>query len=476
MRAFRWNVTVTFLANALPAIAGLICVRPLYKGLGAESFGLLSIALVVVGYAGLLDLGLGRAIAREIARTKEDDYAERRALWAAASVIACAIGLIAAIVLLAVAMPLVAAFDVAPHGVREAVLAVRLLALAVPATLLSSAARGFLEGAGQFSRSAVIRALSGTVLYVAPALAAISGLGIIGAIAMVVLARWSGFVALAIGLPVPLLSDRTRVAASAKRLLRFGSAVSLSGVASPFLAYLDRLVVGGGAGASAVAMYSIPYDAVTRLWMVSSSYCSVIFPSLSAREPKSESVDAYLAKSVSDLGALLCLPTVIVLLVGEDLLRVWVGPDVASSGGLIARIIAIGVLANSFEYVFSTALVALGRPGLLSTIKVSQAVLYVPTLWFAVRVYGVVGVAVTWLARILLELVLVAVVARITVLSSARAIILGFAATAGYCAAALIAYAAADVVGIPLAFTLAAVLCGGLVLGTHEVAKHLGDA
>jgi len=58
-----WNI----LGVGLPILAGLLAVPLLLHGLGQARFGVFSLALGLFGFAGIFDLGLGRALTQTVA-------------------------------------------------------------------------------------------------------------------------------------------------------------------------------------------------------------------------------------------------------------------------------------------------------------------------------------------------------------------------------------------------------------------------
>src|SRR5215470_14965347 len=58
-----WNL----LGQTLPMAVGLVTIPLLVRGMGAERFGVLSLAWIVVGYFSLFDLGIGRALTKLVA-------------------------------------------------------------------------------------------------------------------------------------------------------------------------------------------------------------------------------------------------------------------------------------------------------------------------------------------------------------------------------------------------------------------------
>ena len=64
LRNAAWNVVGT----VLPMMAGLFSVPILLNGLGDARLGIFSLALGLVGFAGIFDFGLGRALTQTVAR------------------------------------------------------------------------------------------------------------------------------------------------------------------------------------------------------------------------------------------------------------------------------------------------------------------------------------------------------------------------------------------------------------------------
>ena len=61
------NTTWSCIGSAAPMLVAVIAVPRLIQGLGADRFGILTLAWMAIGYLSFLDLGLGRAITRLIA-------------------------------------------------------------------------------------------------------------------------------------------------------------------------------------------------------------------------------------------------------------------------------------------------------------------------------------------------------------------------------------------------------------------------
>ena len=58
--------------------------------------------------------------------------------------------------------------------------------------------------------------------------------------------------------------------------------MTVSNVLGPLMVTFDRFLIGSIISIAAVAYYSIPYEVVTKLWLISSALIGVLFPAFSA--------------------------------------------------------------------------------------------------------------------------------------------------------------------------------------------------
>lgn len=76
-----WNLV----GYVIPSLVAIPALGYMAHKLGPELFGIYTIAIAVVGYAGIFDMGLTRAITREIAIYRNNS-AERKKIIASATV------------------------------------------------------------------------------------------------------------------------------------------------------------------------------------------------------------------------------------------------------------------------------------------------------------------------------------------------------------------------------------------------------
>jgi O-antigen/teichoic acid export membrane protein len=164
---------------------------------------------------------------------------------------------------------------------------------------------------------------------------------------------------------------------------------------------------------SAVAYYATPYDLVTKLGIIAPGVMGVLFPvlitSITLRQGDFWALHDRATKFI-----LLALAPVVVcaLMFAQLFLGVWLGAEFALNSRRVFQILSVGVLFNSLAVVPFTAIHAAGRADLSAKAHLIELPLYLFTLWFLVRNFGIEGVAFAWLLRVVLDYVLMFSIAR----------------------------------------------------------------
>ena len=401
-----------------PLLAAVFAIPVLVERLAAERFGFLSLAWVLVGYVGLLDLGLGRALTRVVAeRTGTDREAALPGLARAVYALLTALGFVMGAVLFLLAPWLCSGVLNVPAAMQaEAVLALRILAACLPFVTLGSALRGLLEARQQFGWVNAIRLPLGVLSFVAPMLVALRTDDLAMVCLSLAVLRVLGMLAhlYACRRTAPhLVSAGTLDLEGVREMFGYGAWLTVSNLVGPLLVYLDRFVIGALATLAAVAFYTAPYEVVTRLWLLPAALSGVLFPAFAA----SHATDPARARRLYGMGLLAILATVLPFaLVGalyaELWLKAWLGAEYAAQGVRVAQILCAGIVVNSLAYVPFTLLQASGRADLAAKAHLFELPLYVVVLALLVQSNGIEGAAWAWTLRCVLDAVILAVLAQ----------------------------------------------------------------
>jgi O-antigen/teichoic acid export membrane protein len=192
------------------------------------------------------------------------------------------------------------------------------------------------------------------------------------------------------------------------RLFAYGGWVTLTSIVSPILAYLDRFLIGSLLTIAAVTYYTAPYEAVTRLWIISASLSLTLFPAFSTLEGRKDGqrLGMLFARSVKYI-LLTTGPVVVVIwLFAGEVLQIWLGADFALESTVALQILAAGVLISSLAQTPFALLQGLGRPDIPAKFHLIELPVYICVAWFLVSKFGITGAAEAWTLRVALDALL----------------------------------------------------------------------
>lgn len=412
------NSVLNLVGYVVPMAVGLLAVPVITRELGPARFGLLALALAILEYSNLFDLGLGAATTRQVSAslaTKDSNISD---VVGSSVVSQVMLGLLGSLVVVAIS-PLLAhdVFVIPPDLEPEAVRVFRVLAMMIPPTVVLVSLRGILEAAQRFDLSNAIRIPSSVATFLIPAVAASRGYSLPAIVIMLLLTRIMICVVMAIvvRLSVPGLRWTLKMDwVTMRPLFVFGGWMSVSNVVSPMLIYLDRFMLGGLIGISAVGYYTAPFDGVMRLLIIPASLMGAVYPSISALAATGDhdAIHRVYAEALKKTVSILFLPTLALAIFGPWLLRLWLGPAFAEQGQTAIRILAFGVFLNAAAHVPSGFITALGRPDIKAKLHVAELVVHIPLAWFLITRYGLAGAALAWTARVGLDAGLLFIAAR----------------------------------------------------------------
>jgi len=412
------NIVWNLLGHGAPLVVAFLAIPPLIDGLGTQRFGVLVLAWMVVGYFTLFDLGIGRATTKYTSEyLAKKAFPELNGLIWTSLLTLFAVGVLGMAVIYALAPYLVTRVLVIPSTIqREAIDAFGLLAFSLPLVVGTSATRGILEAQHRFDIVNAIAIPAGIANYLLP-LAAIHLANDLSLVVLFLVAgrtiTWLLFLYFSLnslaGLKIPKLPRLSSTA----QLFRFGGWVTVSSIIGPLMTYTDRFIVGAVLTMSAVAYYATPYDLVTKLGIVAPGVMSVLFPVLIASITLRRG-DFWALHDRATKFILLALAPIVVcaLMFAQLFLDAWLGAEFAANSRGVFQILSAGVLFNSLAAVPFTAIHAAGRADLSAKAHLVELPLYLSTLWFLVRHFGIEGVAVAWLLRVVLDYLLMFSIAR----------------------------------------------------------------
>lgn len=408
-RSLAGNTLWNLFGNCFPVVVAVVCLPILKRGLGTERLGIISLAWVVIGYFSLFDLGLSRALTKLVAeRIGQGRQPEIPSLVWTSLFLMTGLGLVGSLLTFILAPFLVERLLKVPASLsHEALGSFYWLGAAVPVVVVTAGFRGVLEALQHFRLATAIRVPMGIFTYLGPAallpfthsLIPIIGVLVLGRIVACGAHLWACFHVMP-----ALRSGFGFHRASAKPLFLFGGWMTVSNVLGPLMVTFDRFLIGSIISIAAVAYYSIPYEVVTKLWLISTALVGVLFPVFSATSFADRTRLAYLYESGVKYIFVVLLPLTLLLVVfAPEGLSVWLGSDFAHNSAPVARLLAVAVLVNSMAHVPFTHLQSVGRPDVTAKFHLLELPVYVAMLFFLAKSWGITGVAVAWLLRVTID-------------------------------------------------------------------------
>jgi O-antigen/teichoic acid export membrane protein len=406
------NTRVNFIAQIIPLLVAVVAIPPTVQGLGAERFGLISMAWVMTGYLAIFDLGLGRATTKFVAEFISKGMSEEIPciVWTAATV-QLILGIIGGLVLVVITPILVEQILNIPEWlVNEAQTMLYLLASSVPVILLSGSFRGVLEALQRFDLMNAVQIPGASLTYLLPLIGLCLKLGVPGIVLLLLLGRFVILISF-IALDMRLIPDLKVFSPSLRlfpRLFSYGAWIMVTMIVNPILIYLDRILIASLLSLEMLTYYSIPYEALIRLQIIPASLTMTLFPAFSALEARGDRqrLATFFARSMKYILLIFGLFNVLVALFGTEVMRLWLGTGFMRESGQILRILAIGVGINCAAYIPSSLLSGAGRPDVPAKLHLVELPVYVVIAYFFIRHWGVTGAAWAWTFRVTLDALL----------------------------------------------------------------------
>ena len=403
-RNVAWNIAGTLSSF----VVGLMALPVLLHTLGAARLGVFTLALGLIGFSGLLDLGLGRALTQSVSSNLGDGRpreAVAALVWDVLRLLA-GFGLAWVLVLWLLVPPVVThLFHLQGRLAAETIFGLRAVALSMPFALVATGAMGSLEGLQEFRHVSTRRAALSVLQYGLPTLVALWRADVGWVIAALAASRAFGILvwlrALQHLLPKP--DNAHRHPDDLRHLLRFGGWLSVSNLVGPLMAYADRFYLASLFPPALVAAYTVPYDALSRVTSLPMTAIGAVFPALAEAQARPESSASLLRGSVHALVTLMLPPLLVAMMFARPLLTLWLGSSFALVALPMFQLLLLGVFVNSAAHVPYALLQAHGRTDLTAKLHLGELPIFAGLLVWVVAYHGIVGAALAWTLRIVLD-------------------------------------------------------------------------
>jgi len=406
------NVSWNFLGRIVPLIAAIFAIPVLINSLGIEYFGIFTLALMVIGYFSLFDLGIGRALTKFISVEIGTGKIEKIPIIVGTGLsIMFLFSIIGLIISIAISSWMVTSVLIVPIYLQEETIQIfYLLSISLPLVIMTSGLRGILESYQRFALLNIINIPMGVFNFVGPLAVLPFTNSLFPIVVVLVIGRLVGLLVLIISCYRVMNVPLKRVSIQQKLImpmLRFGGWMTVTAIIGPIMVYADRFLISSVITIAVLAYYTTPYEMITKLWIIPGSIIRVLFPvfAMSYITDKERMSSLYF-KSIKYIFLIMFPIAIIIVTSAYDLLTLWLGSEFADKSYMTLQILTIGVLVNSISQVPYTMIQSIGRPDITAKLHFIELPIYLIIVWFMVDFYGILGAAIAWTLRIFIDTIL----------------------------------------------------------------------
>ncbi|MBK8047808.1 MAG: flippase [Anaerolineales bacterium] len=411
------NTVWNFLGSGGAIVAAVVTVPLLVTGMGTARYGVLLLVWMLVGYAGLFDLGTGRALTKLTAdRIGAGRIDEIPGLFWMTMLLMAALGVIVALIIAMLTPWLVQLLRVPPELLQETQNAFYVVALCLPVVISTTGLSGMLEAWQRFDLIALVNVPMGILQYVGPlvVLYFTNNLAVmVASILIVRMAAWCVRLWMVFHVMPSLRHGYAWRPDYFGPLLSFGGWLTITAITSPLMVTLDRFQVGALTSLDDVAYYATPIDILNRLLTIPVALTGVLFPAFAVTYTHDNPRAAGLYGRTGRYIYLIMFPLVLVAVAfATQGLTLWLGPTFAANSAVVLQLIAIGVLFNSVGRLAFTFVIGVGKAKWSGLLHLAELPIFVGLLYLLTTQYGIKGAAVAGMLRYMVDTVILMLMVR----------------------------------------------------------------
>jgi len=406
MASLTRNIIANYLGRSWSALLSLLLI-PLYlKYLGVEAYGLVGFFTSLTGMLGVLDLGIGATMNRELARysAKEGTAGKQRDLVRTLESIYWGIAIIAGAVIF-FAAPFIANswIKVQILSPNSVLTAIQFMCVAIALNFPISLYQGGLMGLQRQVLVNTILIFTGTL----------RGLGAILVLWLVsptieaffiwqAISSFVGCIVFYIAMWLSLSKSNKRAQFSIlilKGIWKYAAAISASAIIGIILSQLDKIILSKMLPMRMFGYYTLAATLASAIWMIITPFINALFPKLVHLHELNITRDIKkLFHHSSQLLSLLLFPvSAIFVFFSREILLLWThDPSVAENSYLIVVFLVLGTMLNGTATLPSNCALAFGWPTLVTYTNIIQAIIIVPLILIMAYWLKGIGASIAW--------------------------------------------------------------------------------
>lgn len=400
------NIVANYVGRTWTVILGILFIPVYLRFMGIEAYGLVGFYMVLSSVLGILDLGIGSTMNRELARLSaiEGSAGAQRDVVRTLEIIYWGIAIFAGGVVIFCAPYIthtwIKAQSLDPASVLKALW---LMGIAVALQLPISLYQGGLMGLQRQVLVNTILVLTGTLRSVGAVLVLwLVSPTIEAFLAWQVVASsvGSGTFLAAMWCNLPKYEEHPRFRTHILYgVWKYAAAIAANAIIGVALTQLDKVILSRMLTLKMFGYYSIAATVASAVWMIIIPFNTAIFPHfVQIHEMKqSEELRTLFHRSSQILSVLLFPVCALLIVFSREILLLWMhDPFVVENCHLIVSLLVFGTMLNGIASIPGYSATAFGWPQLTTYTNIVQAIVIVPLIIGLVYRFQGVGAAMAW--------------------------------------------------------------------------------
>ncbi len=407
MSSIKTNIIANYIGRSWTALIAILLIPIYIKFIGVEAYGLVGFFTVLSSVIGILDLGIGSTVNRELAKrsVNQNIAGTQRDLVRTLELIYWGIAILTGTIVLIgasfISNKWINAESLNPDLVLHAV---QLMAISIVLRFPLSLYQGGLMGLQKQVLVNIILVVNGTlrgfgavlVLWlVSPTIEAF----FIWQVIISLLDSLVFFIAMWASLPKSEVKSKFRLNII-KDIWRYAAAISANALIGVILSQLDKIILSKMLPLKMFAYYTIAATVASSIWMIIIPFNNALFPSL-VKLYEGEKIEELkkLFHDASQVLSFLLLPLSFVLIFfSKEILLLWMNdPVVAENSYLILSFLVIGTALNGLVSLPANCAPAFGWPMLITYTNLLQAIVIIPLIVGMVYWKQGIGASIAWI-------------------------------------------------------------------------------
>ncbi len=399
-RRFFSNTVVNYAGQGFSLILTFVTAPYIVHHLGPELYGVVALVQVTAGFAGMLNLGIGRALTKYVSELFwKKEFEEINRLFQTAWSTCLMAGVIALAALIGPKDWIGRLFFRGGPEISHVVgFAIYVAAFGLFTSMLLEALSGLPPALQRFDVLNSVNVVVSVVRNIGPVVVLALGYGIRMVLIVILASNIVAVAAFAIVSCrlIPGLSVVPRFSGPAfKKLFSFSLPLLLSALFALIVARVDRFILAYYLPLAAVTFYTLPYSISEKASVGVVNITSVVFPftsELHAMGHHDKVQELYLR--ATKILMLVTLPiTAILLAVPGPILRFWLGKEYAQQGALVLCLLGIATLLIAMSAVPTVTSLGVGNAWMPAAFAFGSSVINLASNFVLIPRYGINGAA-----------------------------------------------------------------------------------